>query len=93
VWVSDVFVWRASPAAWSEALQQITKMLPREATGEERKKLHRLADDPAVVTMTTSDGETFDVAAAPDMRAALLGSHVRDAPDVEAVVASPRTSN
>ena len=72
VWVSDVFVWRASPAAWAEDVRQIRTAVRRAPTTEERKKLHRLADDPAIVTMTTRDGQAFDVAAAGDVSERLL---------------------
>ena len=83
LWVSDVFLWRASPAAWAEDVHHITEVRPRAATPEERKKLHRLDDDPAIATMTTSDGVTFDVAAAADTRRTLLGPHLRDTPEVD----------
>ena len=87
LWVSDVFAWRASPAAWSEDLQQVTSANPRTATPEERKKLHRLTDDPAVITMTISDGGSLDVAAAADARSSLLGPHARGTDRVDRTVA------
>ena len=80
LWVSDVFTWRASPAAWSEDMRQITAANPRTATTQERKKLHRLTGDPAVVTMTISEGGSFEVAAAADASNSLLGPHLRHAP-------------
>ena len=50
IWVSDVFAWRGSPAAWNEELIQVSEASSRAADPEEHKKLHRLGDDPAVVT-------------------------------------------
>jgi hypothetical protein len=73
LWVSDVFVWRASPAAWSEDVRQVSAVSPRTATPEEHKKLHRLGDELALVTMAHADGVHLDVAAASGTRAALLG--------------------
>jgi hypothetical protein len=73
IWVSDVFVWRASPAAWSEDVCQVRAVSLRTATPEEHKKLHRLGDEPAVVTIALTDGVNLDVAAASTARSALLG--------------------
>ena len=78
IWVSDVFVWRASPAAWSEDVRQVSAVSPRTATPEENKKLQRLGDEPALVTMAHADGVNLDVAAAPGTRPALLGPFIRD---------------
>lgn len=78
VWVSDVFVWRASPAAWAEDVRQIAAVDRRTATTEERAKLHRLGDNVAVVTMTTSQGDVFDVAASGDAAEGLFGPRLRD---------------
>ena len=63
VWVSDVFAWRGSPAAWKEELLEVTGAIPRATDPEERKKLHGLGEDPAIVTLTVADGEPVDVAA------------------------------
>jgi hypothetical protein len=76
IWVSDVFVWRASPAAWSEDVRQVTAVSPRTPTPEEHKKLHRLGDEPAVVTLAHADGVNLDVAAASATRSALLGPFI-----------------
>ena len=54
VWVSDVFVWRASPAAWAEDVRQVTAVSPRPATPAERATLRRLGDDFALVTLTSA---------------------------------------
>ena len=73
VWVSDVFAWRGSPAAWSEDLGQVSAASVRSANPEEREKLHRLGDDPAIATLAIADGEPFEVAVAQERRSALLG--------------------
>ncbi|MGC1814332.1 MAG: hypothetical protein WA696_09370 [Solirubrobacterales bacterium] len=73
IWVSDVFAWRGSPAAWNEELIQVSEASSRAADPEEHKKLHRLGDDPAVVTLALSEGEPVEVAASAERRGALLG--------------------
>lgn len=77
IWVSDVFAWRGSPAAWSEELLWISHATARAADPEERKKLHRLGDEPTIATFTAADGETVEVAAAPEQASALLGPFAR----------------
>ena len=77
VWVSDVFLWRASPAAWSEDVRRIVGVRRRPATAEERTKLRRLGDAPVLVMMTTSEGEVFDVAASGDVGGRLFGPHLQ----------------
>lgn len=72
VWVSDVFAWRGSPAAWREDLFQVTAATVG-AFAEESKKLHRLGDNPAVATLTPAVGPPVRVAVASEHRAALLG--------------------
>lgn len=79
IWVSDVFAWRGSPAAWSEELLWVSDATLRAADPEESKKLHRLADEPAIATLVTADGETVDVAAGPEQASALLGPFARAA--------------
>jgi hypothetical protein len=79
VWVSDVFAWRGSPAAWNEELLRVSGAMPRAADPAERKKLHRLGDDPAIATLTVAEGETVEVAAAPEQGSALLGPFARAA--------------
>lgn len=76
IWVSDVFAWRGSPAAWNEDLLHVADATLRAADPEERRKLHRLGDEPAVATLALAEGETLDVAAAPDQGPALLGPYV-----------------
>jgi hypothetical protein len=73
IWVSDVFAWRGSPAAWTELLVPVESVLMRTATAAERKQLHRLGDDPAVAVLTSTDGDTLSVATAAEHRKALQG--------------------
>jgi hypothetical protein len=78
VWISDVFAWRGSPAAWNEALVPVIGVRERPAEDSERKKLHRLGEEPALVVLSTADGEAVTVAAAGKARAALLGPFAAD---------------
>ena len=73
VWVSDVFAWRGSPAAWREDLLHVAGASARTATPGERKKLHRLGDGPVVAALTTSQGDVLHVAASAGHRSALSG--------------------
>lgn len=73
LWVSDVFAWRASPAAWSEDLRQVREVTTRIATSEEAERLHGLGNDVVVARMAFADGGSLDVAAATRDRSALLG--------------------
>src|SRR6476469_6920518 len=75
VWVSDVFAWRGSPAAWNEDLFQVTDASVGALEPEELKKLHRLGDKPAVATLTPAVGEAVRVAVRSEHRAALLGPY------------------
>ena len=76
VWVSDVFAWRGSPAAWNEELLAVTGAIGRAADPDERKKLHRLGEDPVIVTLTVVGGEPVEVAAAREQDSALRGRFV-----------------
>jgi hypothetical protein len=62
LWVSDVFVWRASPAAWSEDVRRVTDMRRSEPSGKEAKQLRRLGDGMVLVTLTQEDGGSLEVA-------------------------------
>jgi hypothetical protein len=73
IWVSDVFAWRGSPAAWNEDLLHVSGVTLRTPDPEERKKLHRLGDDLAIATLAIVEGETLEVAAGSEERSALLG--------------------
>ena len=73
IWVSDVFAWRGSPAAWSEGLAHVVDVNAAAASPEERKRLHRLGDDPVIATMITDESTKLRVAVAGGHRAAVLG--------------------
>ena len=73
VWVSDVFAWRGSPAAWDEDLLQVSEVTLRGPDAEERKKLRHLGEHPAIATLELDDGDTLEVAATSEQRVALLG--------------------
>ena len=73
IWVSDVFAWRMSPAAWKEDLMLVHAASIRPASAAERKKLHHFADDPVLATLAPSEGKAFTVAAKPESRPSLLG--------------------
>jgi hypothetical protein len=73
IWVSDVFAWRGSPAAWIEDLQQVSEASPRPAGSDENKKLHRIGDDPVIASLTLADGRTLEVAARRERGRLLLG--------------------
>ncbi len=73
IWVSDVFAWRGSPAAWDEDLERISDVTMRSPDPEERKKLHHLGEGFVIATLSMKDGEALDVAAGPDDSSALLG--------------------
>ena len=73
IWVHDVFLFRASPAAWSEAVLWAQDASARAANGDERGQLHRVGDEPLVATLTLDDGQMIKLATSADRQAALLG--------------------
>ena len=73
VWVSDVFAWRGSPAAWREELAQVVAARSRAAEPGEHKTLHRMGEAPVIATFLTADGGALTVAAAGKQRSTLLG--------------------
>ena len=73
IWVSDVFAWRGSPAAWNEDLAEVVGVTLRDPDPQELKKLHRFGDGFAIATLLVTDGETLEVAAGAEQRQALLG--------------------
>jgi hypothetical protein len=75
VWVSDVFAWRGSPAAWSEDLFEVTDARVGALEPEELKRLHRMGEHPTVVTLTPDEGEPVRVAVDSAHREALLGPY------------------
>ena len=73
IWVSDVFAWRGSPAAWNEDLLQVIDVTLRTPDAEEQHKLHRLGDGFAIATLSVLDGEPVEVAAGSEQRTDLVG--------------------
>ena len=73
MWVSDVFAWRGSPAAWNEDLERITDVKLRPPDAEERKALRRLGDGFVVATLESGHGDTLNVATSQEQQSALLG--------------------
>ena len=73
VWVSDVFAWGGSAAAWKSELAWTTSLTTRPADDGERKKLRRLGDSPLIASLALAEGGTVEVAASPEHRAGLLG--------------------
>ena len=71
--MSTVFAWRGSPAAWTEDLVPVVAMRVRALDSAERKKLHRLGEDPAVAVLSAGGGETLTVATPNEHEVALLG--------------------
>ena len=73
LWVSDVFAWRGSPAAWKGDVVQAIGAFLRTPNAEERKKLHRLDDDPVLASLALSDGASLEVATRPEHGSTLAG--------------------
>jgi hypothetical protein len=73
VWVSDVFAWRGSPAAWREDVVQVSDASVRVPEAEVEKRLHRIGDHPLVATFLLTDGGTLEVAGGGEHRDELLG--------------------
>lgn len=73
IWIHDVFAFRGLPAAWKEQLVWAENASAREATEQERKKLHRVGDNPIVVTLTLSEGGSIELATHADHEDDLLG--------------------
>lgn len=80
VWIHDVFAFRGLPAAWKEVLVWAADATLRQATEEERKKLHRIGTQPVVATLTLVEGETIDFAARAGHENDLLGPFANSAP-------------
>lgn len=73
IWVSDVFAWRGSPAAWNEQIIHVTDLTVRRADESEQHALRRLGSDVHIATLSNREGDTIDVATAPEQRQALAG--------------------
>jgi hypothetical protein len=72
IWVSDVFAWRGSPAAWSEDIVQVTGMRWRSPDEKERHKLRRLGDGVQIATLSSPGGDPLEVATWPEDHTALV---------------------
>ena len=77
VWIHDVFAFRGSPAAWKEALILAEDAIARPASADERKRLHRIGDEPVIATLKADSGESIDLAARGADRWTLLGPFAR----------------
>lgn len=75
VWVNDVFAFRRSPAGWNEILLWVTSAHVRRPTDEERSRLHRVGDDPIVVTFVLASGGSMAFAARAEDSSGLLGPY------------------
>jgi hypothetical protein len=73
IWVSDVFAWRGSPAAWNEALLHVADVTLRTPSTEEQQKLHRLGDGFAIATLSVVGDDPIELAAGSGHRTALVG--------------------
>ena len=91
LWVSDVFAWRGSPAAWNEDLFQVSGVSLRDADSAELEKLHRIGDEPVVASFTLPEGTTIQVAARAEHRSVLAGpfSHASEADVTLGAVLAP----
>ena len=75
VWVSDVFAFRGSPAAWQESLLDAKGVTRRAPTEDEAKKLRRLAE-PTVVTIVDGGDGLVEFATTANEESTLLGPFV-----------------
>lgn len=57
VWVSDVFAWGGSTAAWRSELAWTACLATRPPDQNERKKLGRLGDFPLIASLVLAEGE------------------------------------
>jgi hypothetical protein len=90
LWVSDVFAYRGSPAAWKEGLYRVSAVSARPADAQERKHLHRIGDEPVIATFSIEDADvtsSLEVAARASDARALLGPYADDRIDPDAVTA------
>lgn len=76
IWVSDVFAWRGSPAAWSEDIFEVTGVALRNPDEDEQHELRRLGDGAQIATLTSGNETSLDVAVAREERTALAGPFV-----------------
>ena len=81
IWVSDVFAWRGSPAAWNEDLEQVIDVRSRTPDPEEQKTLRRLGEGFTIAMLATANGDTLAVATSAEQTSALLGRFEARTPD------------
>ena len=62
VWISDVFAFRGSPAAWSEDLVQVRDLILHDLDDMQLKKLRRLGPGPTVATLSLVGGGSLEAA-------------------------------
>lgn len=77
LWVHDVWSFRGSPAAWSEKLIHVDRVVSRAAKEEERQKLRGLTD-PVIATFFYDEG-SVDVATSGEGYQRLVGPFVAEA--------------
>ena len=77
IWVSDVFAWRGSPAAWNEDPLQVSGVSIHSADAQEREKLHRIGDAPVIAFFALDEGATLKVAAGHEHQSLLAGPFVQ----------------
>ena len=65
LWVSDVFAWRGSLAAWREDIVKVTGVRVRSPDEKEQHKLRRLGDGVQIATLSSMDAEPLEVATWP----------------------------
>jgi hypothetical protein len=70
----------------------VTQASAREPTLAERRKLHRIGEQPIVATLTLADGETLELAARAEDKENLLGPFTLDkSPQRETALTSAGT--
>ena len=92
IWISDVFAWRGSPAAWNEDLFRVSGVSIHSADAQEREKLHRIGDDPVVASFALDEDATLKVAARHEHQSILAGPFVLETEAVPNVsdISDPR---
>jgi hypothetical protein len=73
LWVSDVFAWRGSPAAWNEVLVRVAAVALRVVTGNEHRGRYRMGNAAVVATLLAAGGTVIAVAGRAEHRSDLVG--------------------
>ncbi|MFZ0323624.1 MAG: hypothetical protein WAN48_05765 [Actinomycetes bacterium] len=79
IWVSDVFAFRGSPAAWSEDIVHVVSLALREPSDEEIHRLRRLGDRLQIATLSIAEGDPYEVATGSERRVAMVGPFTAEA--------------